>query len=174
MLPGAEYDLKDGRKVLIRQAEEKDILPIIHIMDSVASEGYSPSASLSEQHKEHIADRIRERTNVTAVGVLEGIIVGECDLSASPSREWSKHVAELGLNVMEGFCGIGVGNAMMDYMIDAAKNRRYEKISLSVLATNERAINLYKKHGFIVEGSRKNQFRRNDAYIDEVLMGEFL
>ena len=170
-----EYLLKDGRRVLIRQAEEKDIKSIIDIMSSVASEGlYSPALTISKSHKEHIAKAIKQRTSFWAVTELNGLIVGECNLSSGSSIETEPRITELGMNIRNEFREIGIGNAMMDFLIEQAKEKGYEKIVLSVLATNSRAINLYKKHGFAVEGVRKKQFKFKDDYVDEVLMAKFL
>jgi len=171
----SEYLLKDGRKVLIRQAEEKDINSITEIMSSVASEGrYSPALTISTSHKEHIAKAIKQRTSFGVVAELNGLIVGECDLSIGSNIETKPRITELGMNIRNEFREIGIGNAMMDFLIEQAKEKGYEKIVLSVLATNSRAINLYKKHGFAVEGVRKKQFKFKDDYVDEVLMAKFL
>ncbi len=49
-----------------------------------------------------------------------------------------------------------------------------KKISLQVLETNEKAINLYKKLGFEVEGVLKNDKRLLDGkYYNTVVMGRF-
>lgn len=50
----------------------------------------------------------------------------------------------------------------------------YEKISLSVFSTNKRAINLYKKFGFEIEGVKKKEIKIDEEYVDEILMALFL
>ena len=44
------------------------------------------------------------------------------------------------------------------------------RIWLSVLETNEKAINLYKKVGFIEEGRQRKGIYRNNKYIDYIMM----
>jgi len=44
------------------------------------------------------------------------------------------------------------------------------KISLEVLATNTRAINLYKKLGFVEEGRKRDEVLKNGVYVDSVIM----
>jgi len=78
------------------------------------------------------------------------------------------------MNVRSDFRDIGIGKAMMDYMIDWAKKNGYEKISLSVFSTNKRAINLYKKFGFEIEGAKKREIKIDEEYVDEILMALFL
>ena len=44
------------------------------------------------------------------------------------------------------------------------------KISLEVLATNNRAINLYKKVGFKEEGTKREEILKKDQWVDSIIM----
>jgi RimJ/RimL family protein N-acetyltransferase len=44
------------------------------------------------------------------------------------------------------------------------------KISLEVLSTNQRAINLYKKLGFKFEGIKREEIYKNGQWIDSIIM----
>ena len=44
------------------------------------------------------------------------------------------------------------------------------KISLEVLSNNEIAISLYKKIGFIYEGTKREEIYKKDKYIDSIIM----
>ena len=44
------------------------------------------------------------------------------------------------------------------------------KISLEVLETNQRAINLYKKIGFTIEGVKRDEVNKNGAWINSIIM----
>ena len=46
------------------------------------------------------------------------------------------------------------------------KEYKLHKISLEVLSTNYRAINLYKKLGFIYDGVKRQEIKKNNTYID--------
>ena len=50
--------------------------------------------------------------------------------------------------------------------------KKYElnKISLEVLETNQRAINLYKKVGFVTEGAKRQEVLKNDIFVDSIIM----
>lgn len=61
--------------------------------------------------------------------------------------------------VMEGFRGKGFGNAILTFLIDAARARRCEMISLEVRESNAAAISLYEKHGFFIAGKRKRFYK---------------
>ena len=44
------------------------------------------------------------------------------------------------------------------------------KITLEVLSTNERAINLYKKIGFVLEGVKRDEVLKSGKWIDSIIM----
>lgn len=53
---------------------------------------------------------------------------------------------------------------MLEVLIDAVRaGGHIEKMCLSVLGDNERAIALYKNHGFIIEGVRRNHIKFEDG-----------
>lgn len=101
-------------------------------------------------------------------------IVGSLTLSALGARKMS-HVRSLSMAVIDGYREIGVGRALVEYAIDwARKSKGVEKISLSVFSSNERAIELYKKFGFQIEGVLTRQFLLDGKYVDEVQMGRLM
>ena len=55
---------------------------------------------------------------------------------------------------------MGLGRAIVDALINEARARGLEQISLEVRVSNLAAIALYEKVGFAVEGRRKNFYRR--------------
>jgi RimJ/RimL family protein N-acetyltransferase len=76
---------------------------------------------------------------------------------------------------LKKFRGLGIGLAMMDYLIEwARKQEGLEKISLTVFSTNKPAINLYQKFGFKIEGISRKQYKIEGKYVDDIIMGKFL
>ena len=90
-----------------------------------------------------------------------------------PETHRSSHVVYLGgLAIDPNFSGKGAGTAMMQAIIDYAQQNHFLRIVLSVATHNEKAINLYKKMGFIREGILKNytHLKKEQKFIDEYLM----
>jgi putative acetyltransferase len=77
----------------------------------------------------------------------------------------------LGLSVAREFQRRGVGSALMaaicDYADDWAGVLRLE---LTVYTDNEAAIALYRKFGFVIEGTHRAYALRNGAYADAYAM----
>ena len=62
---------------------------------------------------------------------------------------------------------MGAGNAIVSRMLHLAEEKEMLGVTLEVRVSNEAAISLYRKHGFKIEGLRKEYYEdnREDAYI---------
>lgn len=65
--------------------------------------------------------------------------------------------------IKKEYRGQGLGEKLMNHYIKYCKSKGVKKISLEVRVTNEAAINLYEKYGFVKRGIRKNYY----SYINE-------
>jgi L-phenylalanine/L-methionine N-acetyltransferase len=89
---------------------------------------------------------------VELVCEVDGRAVGHLGIlmNAAPRR---KHVATFGIAVHPDFQGRGVGNALVAEMLRLADNwLNLVRVELTVASDNIRAMGLYRKHGFVVEG----------------------
>lgn len=84
------------------------------------------------------------------------------------------HQARLAISVRKDYWRQGVGSRIMQSLIDFAKERSIEVITLEVYHDNESAIKLYQKFGFKEIGYFKNFSKVNDEYKDAVLMNLYL
>jgi putative acetyltransferase len=108
------------------------------------------------------------------VAEKDGKIVGHAFLDPMP-LEATAHVFRLNIVMHPGFLGQGIGTALMRDLMDLAQQTpRVRKIELLVRATNERAIQLYSKLGFVEEGRFRNRVRLPDSsFIDDIAMAWF-
>ncbi len=67
-----------------------------------------------------------------------------------------KQICELTLlAVLKEYQGKGIGKRLFEYALRIAKRNKSKKIILEVREGNLKAINLYRKQGFVVIGNRK-------------------
>jgi putative acetyltransferase len=103
----------------------------------------------------------------------EGAVVGIAGLHVSP-RARERHTAGFGIYVHAAHQRKGIGKSLMSAILDIADNwLKLKRVELSVFTDNEPAIALYKKMGFVVEGTKKYSAVRNGVHIDEYLMGRY-
>lgn len=84
------------------------------------------------------------------------------------------HKVEFGVCVAKEFWGYGIGKKLLELSIDWADTIGIEKMTLNVVGTNDKAMEIYKRMGFEIEGTLKNDRRHADGrYYDTVMMGRF-
>ena len=100
-----------------------------------------------------------------------GEIVGYVAVGRATRLESNRHVADIrGLAVAPDHQGRGLGRALVQAALDAARERGARKVTLRVLAPNTAARALYESCGFVVEGVRREEFLLDGRYVDDVLM----
>ena len=103
---------------------------------------------------------------------LDGTLVAVCggEVVGSVHVEVSRHgFGEIGMAVVREWRGRGVGSALMLAAIEWARKRGLHKLSLSVWPHNAAAIALYRKYGFVEEGHRVKQIRRQSGELWDIL-----
>jgi len=100
----------------------------------------------------------------------DGVVVGSAGLHPAEQTR-RRHVAMLGISVAHDAQRQGVGTALMQALCDYADNwAQLLRIELTVFADNERAIGLYRRFGFVHEGTFRAYALRDGAYADAVSM----
>jgi ribosomal-protein-alanine N-acetyltransferase len=74
--------------------------------------------------------------------------------------------------VKEEYRGQGIGDLLLEGLINIAVEKEMIGLTLEVRVGNEKAMKLYSKHGFKVEGLRKNYY--SDTREDAVVMWKYL
>ena len=171
-------ELKTGETVIIRPLTKSDVDGVWYNFNEVIEEGiylpvFLPVKSQIEKDTWYL--NVKKENEICIIADNTGLkkpnnIIGQCEIS---NIEWdaATHVGVLGIIVREIYRDISVGRSLIDFAIrESKKLNNKEKIILSSLSTNERALHLFKKLGFKVVGIRKKQFLMDTKYIDEVVM----
>ena len=103
------------------------------------------------------------------IGRIDGELACIFSLSCNPRRRLA-HVGEIALSVRKKYWHIGVGSAIMEALIELAKEASLKNVELGVYADNERAIALYKRFGFEEIGRHRGRMCVDGEYYDEILM----
>lgn len=104
------------------------------------------------------------------VAVVEGQVVGVIGPHTS-SRPRVNHRVEIGMMVRDDWQSKGVGAAIMRAVIDLAdKWLNLTRIELTVFTDNERAIALYRKFGFEIEGTLRKYAFCDGRFVDAYAM----
>ncbi|MGH4123826.1 MAG: GNAT family N-acetyltransferase [Clostridium sp.] len=118
-------------------------------------------------------DTIAEKT-IFLIAAVEGEIVGFTRCKGSNLSRF-RHKAEFGICISKEYWGHGIGQLLLDNILMWAATVEIEKISLTVVQTNTKAIQLYKRYGFVEEGLLiKDRIHKDGNYYNTVIMGRLL
>ncbi len=168
--------LKDGNTILFRKAEKSDAKDILAYLKKIGGEtdylsfGFE-GVGIDVQKEEEVISRFSAATSsIMLVGILDGVIVTDGTLSGMHQSRFA-HNAELGIGVLKEYWGRGVASALMTELLEYARENQYiERVFLTVMAENERAIALYKKFGFEQKGVREKFSKVNGRCLDAIYM----
>jgi len=76
----------------------------------------------------------------------------------------------LTVGVLSNYRRTGIGSALLERAFDWARDHDFEKLYNSVPATNEAAISFLESHGWETEAVRRDHYRIDGAYVDEVML----
>lgn len=148
-------------RVEVRPARDDDRLAMATLFAAVAAE----RTGIASEPPVDVEAR-------AAAWTLEGDIVAEAEntVVGSIHVQASRHgYGEIGMAVAHDWRGRGVGSALISAAIEWARARGLHKLSLSVFAHNDAAIALYRKFGFVEEGRRVEQYRRENGELWDTL-----
>lgn len=176
-----QFKIKSGQLVVIRSAMVSDAQAILDLSVSVVDEEIyeltTPSEFQMEKDAEEkwIAEFEKDSSKLILVAEMDEQVVGLLDFS-NGRRLRIAHTGEFGMSVKKTARGQGIGTMLLTALMEwATFNPLIEKIGLNVHANNHRAIALYKKMGFEIEGVRKREIKYTDErYVDTVVMGRFV
>lgn len=166
--------------VEIRLATPEDAARMLEIQKEVIQEGEFLLSTIEEFTQ--TVEGQRTWIEAKQQNDLEVIFVAEVDQQVvgwivfqSHGRVRVQHSGVMGLMVQHDVRGQGIGQQLLMALLEWAEaNPIIEKVSLGVFSTNERAIRMYQKFGFVEEGRKVREIKLNDLYVDDVLMYKFV
>lgn len=174
--PLREITLRNGDTCHFYRADIGDSERIIEYINSVAVESDYLSFgrgefTMSSEDERRLISSFKERSNcLMAVAKCDQSIVGLITMQGG-SRKRIYHWAEIALSVSMKYWGMGIGRVLIELAVEHAGRNGITRIGLKVRTDNDRAIALYRKMGFEIEGKLKKFMRVNDDYFDFYQMG---
>ncbi|WP_313804988.1 GNAT family N-acetyltransferase [Cytobacillus sp.] len=168
-----------GINYIIRSATIKDAQELSDLrvqidgetenLDREKGEGFIDAAGFEQL----IQTDTENSKNLFLVAEVCNRIVGFSRCEGNQLKRLS-HKVEFGVCILKEFWGYGIGKKLLNESISWADSNGIKKITLNVLETNEKAIKLYQKLGFEVEGIlKKDKILSDGNYYNTMIMGRF-
>ena len=167
--------LRDGSVLQIFRPRGENAAEILEYLKIVGGETHfllmdENGLGISEEREAKILEAAYvEPRGGMPLGKINREIACMFSLSCHPRRRLA-HTGEIALSVRKKYWHIGVGSAIMEALIELAKEASLKNVELGVYADNERAIALYRRFGFEEIGRHRGKIYVDGEYYDEILM----
>jgi RimJ/RimL family protein N-acetyltransferase len=165
--------------ILIREIQEDDaeaFLALCNLLDEETDfRIYEPGERRTAvEDQRRIIRRILAWDNHTIlVAEQDGALIGYLAAYGGKfRRNW--HCAQVVVAVLQAHTGKGIGTQLLIELECWALEREVQRLELTVMTDNPRAIALYKKMGFEIEGLKRRALRVDGLYVDEYVMARLL
>jgi RimJ/RimL family protein N-acetyltransferase len=169
----------EHNNILIREVQEEDAKGLVKLFllldqetDFMMLEPGERQTNLDDQ-KKIIRQFLSNKNQAMIVVECKGEHIGFIVATAGVCRR-NQHNSSLVLGVAKEWWGQGIGTRLLDNIEQWAANNHIHRLELTVMKDNSRALALYKKIGFIVEGEKRDSLRVNGVYVEEYYMSKLL
>ncbi len=101
---------------------------------------------------------------------VDGKLAGNASFDAVNPAKRLSHRASMGIAVFSEYWGQGIGEELIEILIEKAGQCGYEILELDVFAKNARARHLYEKLGFEERGCLKSAVKYADGSYDDLVL----
>lgn len=165
----------------IREATPADAEAILAHSDEIANEPDNgitrgPGENMSlEEERTYLANSLNTDNAIFLIAITEsGEVIGVLAFNGGRRRA-TRHAGDFGVSVSRAWRDQGVGTALIRHMMAwAANGGIITRIGLTVMTHNERAIHVYQKLGFEIEGRMRAALFKEGRYIDVYAMSRLL
>lgn len=160
----------------IRQIKQDDSQKYLTMMLQLDSETkmmmleHGERKDSPDQVRDLIEERIHNR-DFLFVAEEKDEIVGMIE-AVKGSFQRIKHSAYVVTGILDAYSGLGIGTKFFEELDHWANLNDITRLELTVVKQNKAAVHLYKKSGFLIEGTKKNSMKIDGNYVDEYYMAK--
>jgi len=130
------------------------------------------STSVEEQSRKISVVLLRDNQTIL-VAEVGGELVGYVAAFGGDFRR-SRHCAYIVTGILRAFSGQGIGTELLSELEQWAGRNGIHRLELTVMTHNDRAVRLYQRMGYEIEGRKRDSLLVNGSYVDEYYMGKLL
>ena len=167
---------KDGRKCILRNGTAEDGQALLDLfLETHAQTDFLKTypdecTKTAEGESEYLKSTEANPGAVEILAEVDGVIVGSAGMEGYGERYKAKHRADFGIAIDQKYWGLGIGKALALACIKCAKQAGYEQIELQAVADNEKALELYRKVGYLEYGRNPKGFKSRISGYQEIVM----
>lgn len=172
--------LKNGKEAVLKSPSIEDAEKLLDFIKKSSGETefllrYPEEWNTTVEQEEAWVNRLRSFPDTMGITCyVDGEVAGNCEISFRVGMKTS-HRAAIAIAILEKYWNLGIGSAMFEELVAAARKRGTEIMELEFVEGNERARHLYEKFGFRIISEKPNAFKLKDgSYRSEFSMQKYL
>jgi RimJ/RimL family protein N-acetyltransferase len=167
---------KKGNTVVFRHLHPQDLDAMLSYINELIEEdtyigmyGEKLTRAYEQEFLNESLKEIKEGVKRHIVVEVNGHYVGSAEVRAAHLRR-KNHTADIGISLAKEFREEGIGTALMQVIIQEAKQMGLRILTLGCFENNPRALHLYERMGFITVGIVPEAIYFKGKYVGEVIM----
>jgi RimJ/RimL family protein N-acetyltransferase len=164
--------------MIIRQATPEDSAHFLELMKQLDQETEFMMLEPDERKStaEDMENHIKNLANSNSLLLIldDGTQAAGFLSAGRGSANRIKHSAYLVTGIQKDYRGKGYGQALFKELDEWALSNGITRLELTVMTHNERAVHLYEKMGFKIEGTLVRSMIVNGEYVDQYCMAKIL
>ena len=167
--------LKNGKEAWLKNGDASDGSAVYENFNATHAEtdnllSYPDENSFDPEQEAQFLEKKTNSTNeIEIIALVDGKVVGTAGIEAVGTKYKVRHRAEFGISILREYWGLGLGRALTTACIQCAKEAGYLQLELNVVATNERAVALYRNIGFVEFGRNPIGFNSRTSGFQELI-----
>ena len=171
--------LKNGEQVVVKRIRAEDYEDVMTFLDKFSrGKGAIWTHQYPNQPKKDKEASIKhyESDDELYLGVWnDKEIIAEGSISLKGTKDpWSTKQAVFGLCILEEYTNLGLGTYLMKELEKWAVDKKVHRISATVRHNNKRAIGLYLKMGYQIEGTARETGFFDNEWQHEYYLGKII
>lgn len=163
----------------IREASESDAENLVSLIKQVEKEAdfmlMEPGERqvTPERLKQRIASFRKSGNSTLFVAENGGRLIGYMFAIGGTAKR-NQHSVYIVIGILKDYRGRGIGTRLFEQLEDWATQRKIRRLELTTVTGNIAGVALYKKMGFIVEGTKTDSLLIAGEFVDEYYMAKIL
>ncbi|MEM3747425.1 MAG: GNAT family N-acetyltransferase [Thermoproteota archaeon] len=166
-----EYQLSDGRRLVLRSPRWEDLDDLLELINSVVEEEADiiVNRKVTREEAEWLArflTNIEKGRTIGVVAEVDGKVVGNSEVTRGAGAQ--SHVGFLGIIIAREYRDLGIGTRMLETLVEESRRAGLRLLVLDVYASNTRARHVYSRLGFMEAGTIPRMAFKKEGYVDVV------
>lgn len=180
-LEPSSFLLRDGRKIIFRSLCPEDAQQFLKFRERVPHDSTHTMQYVGmklptvEETAKRLEAQQNDKTTLNIGAFDDDKVVGYLNFRLPwDEHPWVRHLGQFGMMLLKEYWGNGIGSQLLELQNIHARSVNVNRIEAMVRTQNDRGIQLYLRHGYKIEGTRKNAAKIDGAFHDEYFIAKIL